>query len=210
MPVPVEEARARVAIVTSFRHLPLRIRLAQPLEDDELFELCAVNPGLRIERTAEGELLIMSPAGGETGRRNFDLIGQFHAWVKRHGTGVGFDSSTGFVLPNGAERSPDLAWLRAERWNALAAEQKRKFVPLCPDFVVELRSPSDTLADQHAKLEEYISCGAGLGWLLDPDEKVAWIYRPGAKVERLEAPLTLRGDPELPGLVLDLAVVWQE
>jgi Uma2 family endonuclease len=177
----VDDAIARVAIVTSFRHLPLRVRLAHPLDDDELFELCAANRDLRIERTAEGELVIMPPTGGETGRRNFELIGNFHAWVRRDGTGVGFDSSIGFLLPNGAERSPDLAWLRKERWNTLTEEQRRKFVPLCPDFVVELRSPTDALAEQQAKLEEYIACGAILGWLLDPEERRAHVYRAGGR-----------------------------
>src|SRR5260370_41923384 len=116
-------------------HLPMRVRLAVRLNDDALFELCRLNRELRIERTKDGELLIKSPTGGETGKRNFALIGLFGAWVARDGTGVGFDSSTGFILPNGAERAPDAAWVKKERWAALTPEQRRKFAPLCPDFV---------------------------------------------------------------------------
>lgn len=149
----------------------MRIRLAAPLGDDDLFDLCAANRGLRIERTSDGELVIMRPTGGETGRRNFDLVGQFAAWVRKDGTGIGFDSSTGFLLPNGAERAPDIAWVRKSRREALSAAQRRKFPPICPDFVIELRSASDALAAQQAKLEEYIACGACLGWLIDADEQ---------------------------------------
>jgi Uma2 family endonuclease len=121
---------------------------------------------------------------------------------------VGFDSSTGFLLPNGAERAPDLAWVRTSRWNALTEVQRRKFPPLCPDFVLELRSPSDTLADQQAKLEEYIACGATLGWLIDPDERRVYVYRRDHRVVVIENAVELRGDPELPGLVLDLRSIW--
>jgi Uma2 family endonuclease len=198
----------RMNIVARWRDLPMRIRLAAPLGDDELFEFCAANRDLRIERTADGELLIMPPTGGETGRRNFDLIGQFAGWVRRDGTGLGFDSSTGFLLPNGAERAPDLAWVTKSRWDALSDLQRRKFPPLCPDFVLELRSPSDKIAEQSAKLEEYIACGARLGWLLDPDGRRVHVYRPGRAVEIVEGATELRGDPELPGLVLDLRSIW--
>jgi Uma2 family endonuclease len=198
----------RMTLVARWRHLPMRVRLTTPLGDEELFDLCAANRSLRIERTADGELVIMPPTGGETGRRNFNLIVQFGAWVQRDGTGVGFDSSTGFLLPNGAERAPDLAWVRASRWNALTEAQRRKFPPLCPDFVLELRSPSDTLAYQQAKLEEYIACGAALGWLLDPDERRAYVYRRDHRVEVIANAAELRGDPELPGLLLDLRRIW--
>jgi len=198
----------RMTLVARWRHLPMRIRLAAPLGDDDLFDLCTANSELRIERTTDGELVIMPPTGGETGRRNFDLIGQFAAWVRHDGTGVGFDSSTGFLLPNGAERAPDVAWVRRSRWDALTEAQRRKFPPVCPDFVIELRSPSDTLGDQQAKLEEYIACGARLGWLIDPDERRAYVYRPGRVVNVLEHATELRGDPELPGLILDLRSIW--
>jgi Uma2 family endonuclease len=198
----------RMTLVARWRHLPMRIRLAAPLGDDDLFELCTANSELRIERTADGELFIMPPTGGETGRRNFDLTGQFAAWVRRDGTGVGFDSSTGFLLPNGAERAPDVAWVRRARWDALSEMQRRRFPPVCPDFVLELRSPSDTLAAGQAKLEEYIACGARLGWLIDPEERRAYVYRPGRAVEVLEHATEVRGDPELPGLILDLRSIW--
>jgi Uma2 family endonuclease len=198
----------RMTLVARWRHLPMRIRLAAPLGDDDLFDLCAANGDLRIERTTDGELLIMPPTGGETGRRNFDLIGQFSAWVSRDGTGVGFDSSTGFLLPNGAERAPDVAWVRKVRWNALSEAQRRKFPPVCPDFVIELRSPSDKLEEQQAKVEEYIACGARLGWLIDPEARRVHAYRPDRVVHVLEQPTELRGDPELPGLILDLRSIW--
>jgi Uma2 family endonuclease len=186
----------------------MHVQLASPLGDDELFELCAVNRKLRIERTSDGELIIMAPTGGDTGRRNFDLIGQFSAWVRRDGTGVGFDSSTGFLLPNGAARAPDMAWVRNARWEALTEAQQRRFPPVCPDFVLELRSLSDKLADQQAKLEEYIACGARLGWLIDPGERRVHVYRPDQVAQVLERVTELRGDPELPGFVLDLRAIW--
>jgi Uma2 family endonuclease len=198
----------RMTVVACWRHLPIRIPLAAPLGDDDLFDLCAANHGLHIERTSDGELIILPPTGGETGRRNFDLIGQFYAWVQRDGTGVGFDSSTGFLLPDGAERAPDIAWVQRSRWNALTADQRRKFPPVCPDFVLELRSPVDTLASQQAKLEEYLVCGARLGWLIDPEDRRVHVYRPDRAVEVMEQPSELRGYPELPGLILDLRSIW--
>lgn len=197
-----------VPIVTPIRHLPMRIRLVDPLSDDALFDFCRMNRDLRIERTKDGELVIMSATGPETGRRNFTLIGQLWMWVASDGSGVAFDSSTGFILPNGAERSPDLAWAKRERWDALSDEQRRKFAPLCPDFVVELRSPSDDLEELHAKLVEYQENGASLGWLLDPDTRDVWIYRPGAAPEHLVRPSNLHGAPLLPGFVLDLSKIW--
>jgi Uma2 family endonuclease len=196
-----------VTIHAFAEHFPVRVRPASRLSDDDLFELCGRNPELRIERTAEGEIIVMTPTGGETGRRNFLLIAELAAWTARDGTGVGFDSSTGFLLPNGAERAPDAAWLRRERWEALTLEQRRKFVPLCPDFVVELRSPSDSLAELQAKMEEYVACGARLGWLIDVDDKRAWVYRPGRTVETIDGVATLHGDPELPGLSLRVSAL---
>jgi Uma2 family endonuclease len=188
-------------------HYPVRVRPASRLNDDELYELCARNRELRIERTADGEIIVMSPTGGETGRRNFQLIVQLGTWATRDGTGIGFDSSTGFLLPNGAQRAPDAAWILRTRWDTLTREQRRKFVPICPDFVVELRSPSNDLAELQAKMVEYVTCGARLGWLIDVESNLAWIYRPDHPAETLENPLVLRGDPELPGLVLDLAAL---
>src|SRR5438132_4659472 len=145
------------------------------LSDEDFFEFCQANRDWRIERTSDGDVIIMPPTGGETGGRNFELAVDFGNWVRADGTGKGFDSSTGFTLPNGAERSPDLAWVRLSRWNALSEEQRKKFPPLCPDFVVELRSPSDSLSGLQEKMQEYIQNGAELGWLIDPVEKKVYV-----------------------------------
>jgi Uma2 family endonuclease len=196
-----------VPIYAFEEHFPVHVRPASRVSDDDLFELCARNPELAIERTAEGEIIVTSPTGGETGRRNFQLIVQLGMWAARDGSGIGFDSSTGFLLPNGAERAPDAAWLRRERWEALTREQRRKFVPLCPDFVIELRSPSNDLAELQAKMDEYVVCGARLGWLVDVDAKRAWVYRPSRPVEAIENASSLQGDPELPGFTLELATL---
>jgi Uma2 family endonuclease len=176
-----------------------------PLSDEELYELSLVNRDLRLERSADGEIIIMPPTGGESGRRNADLGIQLGNWAKRDGSGVVFDSSTGFVLPNGAERSPDAAWIRRERWDALSPEQRERFPPLCPDFVIELRSPTDSLPELCAKMEEYRQCGAQLGWLIDPFERRVYVYRPSAGVLTLDEPETLSAEPVLPGFALDLS-----
>ncbi len=169
------------------------------------WQLCGENPDLRLERTARGDLIVMAPAGGESGGRNFNLTGQLWGWIGAGGAGKGFDSSTGFTLPNGAIRAPDVAWIGdLERWSAIPVEQRRRFPPICPDFVVELRSPSDSPADLRRKMEEYIEQGARLGWLLDPMTTKVEIYRPGRDVEVLDRPATLAGEDVLPGFVLNL------
>lgn len=178
------------------------------LSDDDFFEFCQANQEWRIERTSDGDIIIMPPTGSETGGRNFSLAGMFYAWVRTDGTGKGFDSSSGFTLPNGAERSPDLAWVRFPRWNALTERQRERFAPLCPDFVVELRSPSDSLTVLQAKMEEYIQNGAELGWLIDPFEKKVHVYRPHEQVECLDNPTTVSGEPLLKGFVLDVRELW--
>jgi len=178
------------------------------LTDDQLYEVCQLNRDLRIERTAQGDLLIMPPTGGETGDRDSELNMQVRIWAKREQTGVAFGSSTGFVLPNGAMRSPDVAWVRRSRLAGLTQAQKQKFLPLCPDFVLELRSPSDSLSALQDKMQEYMANGAQLGWLIDPQETRVYVYHPQGQVERLENPPTLVGDPTLPGLVLDLQEIW--
>ena len=188
--------------------LPLRVRPVRRLTDDELFDLCTRNKRLRIERTADGELVIMSPTGGKTGNRNFDLVVQLGTWINAGGGGVGFDSSTGFVLANGAERSPDVAWLAQARWDAVPAERQERFVPVCPDFVVELLSPSDRLTDVHAKMREYMENGAVLGWLIDRHARRVHVYRANGSVDVLENPTHLTGESVLPGFRLDLARVW--
>ncbi len=186
-------------------HLPPAIKMTR----EQVFDCCQLNPDLRIERTAEGEIEIMAPTGGETGARNADLIMQLNMWAKRDGSGVAFDSSTGFDLPNGATRSPDAAWVKRSRLVPLPSEEKRRFLPLCPDFVIELRSPSDPLSTVQDKMEEYLINGAQLGWLIDPVSRRVYVYRPGADVAWLDNPAEVAGDPVLPGFVLDLAPIWE-
>ncbi|MBI1928352.1 Uma2 family endonuclease [Candidatus Poribacteria bacterium] len=189
---------------------PLLVRLHPVIDmtDNQFFELCQINRDLRLEQTAKGDLIIMPPTGGETGRRNFKLATAFGPWETQDGSGVTFDSSTGFTLPNGAKRSPDVAWMKRSRLATLTPAEKKKFIPLCPDFVLELRSASDRLSDLQDKMQEYIDNGAQLGWLIDPEEKQVYIYRPDSEVECLEHPKTLSGEPVLPGFVLDLQEIW--
>ena len=188
--------------------LELRFQPAIKLTDDQLFEFCQQNRDWRIERSAKGEILIMPPAGGDSGARNLELSGQFYNWTKSNGSGVAFDASAGFTLPNGAMRSPDLAWVRRTRLRGLSKQQKQKFLPLCPDFVAEVRSPSDRLKTLQDKMEEYIDNGAQLGWLIDPRQSRVYVYSPGEAVKRLDNPTTLSGDPVLPGFVLRLREIW--
>lgn len=178
------------------------------LTDEQFYQLCQDNEDLRLELTAEGELIIMPPTGGSTGSRNATITARITVWAEKDGTGLSFDSSTMFILPNGAKRSPDGSWVSRERWDALSQEERDKFVPLCPDFVLELRSPSDSLSFLQDKMDEYISNGAGLGFLLDAKAKRVYVYRPGQPVESLDNPRTLSGDPELPGLILALKDIW--
>jgi Uma2 family endonuclease len=166
------------------------------LTDEAFSAICQANPEMKFERTAEGALVIMPPTGGETAR--------IETWADADGTGLTFDSSTCFKLPNGAERSPDVAWVSLDRWNALTPEQRRSFPPLAPDFVIELRSPSDSLEALQTKMREYLVNGVRLGWLLDPQNQRVEIYRHGQDVEILEAPQSLSGEDVLPGFVLSL------
>jgi Uma2 family endonuclease len=194
-----------------FAELPLIVHL-QPvikMTDDEFFDFCHLNRDLRIERTAEGDIEIMSPAGWETSDQNAELTMQVRLWAKKDGRGVVTDSSGGYKLPNGATRSPDVAWVRRSRLAKLTARQKKKFLPLCPDFVIELRSSSDHLAALRKKMEEYIANGAQLGWLIDPTTRRVYVYRPDAEVECLKNPATLSGDPVLREFGLKLAEIWE-
>jgi Uma2 family endonuclease len=184
------------------------VTLHWPLSEEEFAKLCALNPEMRFEYTSTGELLIMPPTGGDTGHMNANLTTDFTLWSRQDGSGLVFDSSTLFVLPNGARRSPDVSWIRKDRWDALSPEERRGFSPLCPDFVLELRSPSDSLRMLQDKMQEYIDNGAGLGWLIDPTERVVYVYRPGENVERLEAPEEISGEPVLPRFVLRLGSIW--
>jgi len=184
--------------------LPSTLKLKIDLTDEQFFQMCQKNRDYRFERTASGELLIMPPTGSDTGNRNFDMVVELGIWNKQTKLGKGFDSSTGFTLPNGAERSPDASWVKSERWNALTPEQQEKFAPICPDFVVELRSRTDSLKELQEKMQEYIENGAQLGWLIDRKNKRVEIYRPGKDVEILDNPASLSGENVLPGFVLHL------
>ena len=179
------------------------------LTDGEFFRLCQANRDLRLERSPRGELLIMPPTGGETGRRSMRIAVQLGAWTAADGTGVAFDSSTGFVLPTRAIRSPDAAWMLRERWDAIPRESREGFVPAAPDFVIELRSTSDRRADLDAKMREYEAAGVKLGWLIDPVERCVLVYRQHQPMVILEHPPRLDGSPLLPGFVLELDAVWQ-
>jgi len=178
------------------------------LTDEQFYQLCQDNETLRFERNSKGELIIMPPTGGETSNRNAGLTAQIWVWNEQTQLGKVFDSSGGFKLPNGADRSPDASWVKLERWNALTPEQKTKFAPLCPDFVVELLSPSDSLKDTQEKMKEYRDNGARLGWLINRKSRQVEIYRQGQDVEVLESPASLSGEDVLPGFVLNLEPIW--
>lgn len=190
---------------------PLVLRFSPRLKkmsEHEFYEFCQLNRDLRLELTSEGDLIIMPPTGSKTGIRNSRLNLRLAGWAEKDGTGQAFDSSAGFMLPNGAKRSPDFAWVSNERWNALTEEEQEEFAPLCPDFVVELRSRTDILANIQRKMEEYMANGAQLGWLIDPLERKVHVYRPSAPVEELDNPQTISGEPLLGGLSLNLGEIW--
>ncbi|MEG3960281.1 Uma2 family endonuclease [Microcoleus sp. herbarium2] len=188
-------------------HSPLELTLE--LTDEQFFQLCIDNRDLRFERTASGGLIIMPPTGSETGNFNIDLSYQLQSWSRQNKhLGIAFDSSTGFKLPDGTDISPDGAWIRRDRWDALTAEEKKKFAPICPDFVVELRSTTDSLEKLRAKMKVYVKNGARLGWLLDRKNRKVEISRQGSDVEILDSPATLSGEDVLPGFVLDLTDIF--
>ncbi|MBM4254313.1 MAG: Uma2 family endonuclease [Deltaproteobacteria bacterium] len=178
------------------------------MNDELFFDFCRTNREWRIERTADGEVQIMPPTGWETGTYNSRLTAFVTMWALQEGTGVATDSSTGFTLPNGAIRSPDVAWVKRSRLVTLTPGQKQRFLPLCPDFVIELRSASDHLRTLQNKMQEYVDNGAQLGWLFDAPNRRVYVYRPGKAVECLENPATILGGPELPGLEIDVAKIW--
>ncbi len=178
------------------------------LTDEEFEQIIAANKDLRLELTQYGELVIMPPTGGETGRRNFDLLGQLWLWNSQNNLGKAFDSSTGFKLPNGATRSPDASWIRIERWNTLTPQQRKKFLPLCPDFAVELVSESDDVEDTRSKMQEYLANGLQLGWLINPQDQQVEIYRPNQTPEILQSPTSLSGEDVLPGFILNLQMIF--
>jgi Uma2 family endonuclease len=199
---------SQLALPEAYR-LPFKLNIQETkLTEEQFVRLCQENPDLQLELTARGELVIMPPTGLETGQRNGKLTHFLVAWALADGTGIACDSSTLFTLPNGAKRSPDASWVRRERWDALPAKERAGFGLLCPDFVVELRSPTDRLADLQEKMQEYLDNGARLGWLIDPLEKRVYIYHPDQPVEVWDDPPAVSGDPVLPGFILHVRELW--
>jgi Uma2 family endonuclease len=179
------------------------------LTDEQFVRLCQDNPDYRFELNAQGELIVMPPTGAETGWRNSKFNQRLANWAEVNREGLVFDSSTGFTLPNGAKRSPDAAWVRRDRWRVLTPAQRREFAPLCPDFVMELRSPTDDLAILQRKMQEYVDNGVRLGWLIDPVDKQISVYQPGQPIEMFDNPTSLTGDPVLPGFVFSVQELWE-
>ena len=175
---------------------------------EQFYELCAEYPELWLEVTSSGELIVMPPAGMEADRRNTGFIGQFVIWAKKDRTGVVFGPTAGYTLPNGAIRSPDVSWIRRERWDSLSQFEKDRFAHIYPDFAVELRSPSDRLPTLINKMEEYIENGASLGWLIDPKKRRVYVFKPGEEMVVLENPTVVSGDPLLPGFKLEMEEIW--
>jgi Uma2 family endonuclease len=182
--------------------------LANPMSDHQFEQLCAQNQETKFELTSQGELIVMSPTGSESGRQNGDLLGQIWYWNRQTKLGVVFDSSTGFTLPNNAKRSPDVSWIEISRWQELTSKQRRGFAPIAPDFVLELLSPNDRLQDAQQKMTEYLVCGVKLGWLIYPDEQRVEIYRWGKDAEVLLDAQSLSGEDLLPGLIVELGEVF--
>lgn len=188
--------------------LTLNLSPVVQLSDDDFYNLCQANRDLKLERTAKGELVVMSPTGGEGGRQEADLIIDLGLWNRQTRLGIAFSSSTGFKLPNGAERSPDAAWVRLDRWEALTPQQRRKFPPLAPDFVIELRSATDELEPLQQKMQEYIDNGVRLGWLINPQDQQVEVYRQGQPKQTLDSPSTISGEDVVPGFILDLSRIF--
>lgn len=184
------------------------ITLNWPLSEEQFAELCIRNPEMRFEYTGTGDLIIMTSTGGWTGHLNMRLAVRVGSWAEADGTGLAFDSSTLFRLPNGAMRRPDVSWVSRERWDALSPSEQRGIVPLCLDFVLELRSPSDSLSTLQDKMQEYLDNGARLGWLIDPIQRVVDVYQPAETIVHLEVPQEVAAEPVLPGFTLNLAAIW--
>jgi Uma2 family endonuclease len=178
------------------------------LTDEQFYQLCITNPEQPLELTAQGALIVMSPVGGDSGKRELNLGSQLYVWNESTELGEVFSSSTIFKLPLGSQRSPDVAWVELSRWNALTKEQQEKFPPIAPDFVIELRSRTDSLTELQAKMQEYIANGVQLGWLINPQDQQVEIYRINGSVEAQQAPNTISGEEVLPGFVLNLAKIW--
>ena len=189
--------------------LAISLDLLRPVTDEELRQLSERNPGYRFERTAKGRILV-TPTGGESGRRSAKVLFQLERWNEGRGLGVVFDSSTGFRLPDGSLLAPDAAWLSRRRWEALSREEREGFVPLCPEAVFEIRSSSDVYTDLREKMQAYLANGARLAVLIDPYREVVHVYRPGRDPEQHERADRVALDPELPGFVLELAPVFED
>ena len=218
VPVTTQEAKPRqdsaqadTALVKPLGPIVLRLAPIVELTDDALLKLSSLNDTLRLEKNAQGELEILPPTFPTTGNQNARITARVTIWAEEDGTGVAFDSNSGFTLPNGAVRAPDASWILKSRIEGLTDAQRQGFWPISPDFVIELRSSSDTLAGIQRKMEEYMANGVRLGWLIDPlgDSQRVYVYRPGADVEILERPESLSGEPELPGFILDLKPIWE-
>jgi Uma2 family endonuclease len=189
--------------------LPVRLRFDRPMSDDELMRFCVANEALRVEREANGEILVRTPTGSEGGSMELEVGSELRQWARGDGRGKAFGPSSGFTLPDSSVRAADAAWVSWERWNALTRTQQRGYAPLCPEFVIELRSESDGLSELAAKMEMWIANGAQLAWLIDPERKVVAIYRPGQAVEVLEQPEMVPGDGPVAGFELGMARIWQ-
>ncbi|HEY9607180.1 MAG TPA: Uma2 family endonuclease [Allocoleopsis sp.] len=179
------------------------------LTDEQFYQLCRANSDVKFERNAKGELIIMPPTGGGTGKRNIELAADLVIWNRQTRLGVCFDSSTCFRLPQGGDRSPDVSWILQSRWDSLTPDEQEKFPPICPDFVLELMSPSDNLKIAQEKMQEYLNNGIRLGWLINRSTQTVEIYRQGQEVEVLQSPATLSGEDVLPGFVLNLQTIWE-
>jgi Uma2 family endonuclease len=187
---------------------PVRLRFESPLSDEDLMRFCAENDALRVEREPNGEILVMTPANSKTSMMNFRICGLLYAWAEADGRGVGFDSSGGYTLPDTSMRNPDAAWMLNSRWQAMSGDDQSRFAPACPDFIIELRSPSDRLRELQAKMQQWIANGAQVAWLVDPIERAVTIYRPGQSPELLANPTSLQGTGPIAGFELVLSRVW--
>jgi len=188
--------------------LPIRLRPENPMTDEELLRFCAANDTFRVEREPNGEILVMTPANSKTSKMNMRIARLLDEWAEADGRGVAFDSSGGFTLPDSSMRNPDAAWVELARWEALTDAQQSSFAPLCPAFVIELRSPSDKLPEARAKMEKWVANGAQLAWLVDPLRKTVEIYRPAQEPECLVDPTSVQGDAPVAGFELAMARVW--
>lgn len=178
------------------------------MTDEQFFKFCVINPELRVERTFDKYIIIMPPTNSDTGSRNAELTVDLGIWNRKYRLGTIFDSSTGFKLPNGSERSPDAAWIRSDRWNALLPEQQKRFAPIAPDFVAEIRSGDQSMQSLKDKMDEYMDCGCRLGWLIDPTGRETWVYAENVEVQAVPFDLTLSGGEVMPGFALRMADIF--